>query len=61
MEWKKLLINAALAAAWGAIAAWQASGGELTQAGITAAVFAGLRLGIGYLADRLGKTVPVDE
>lgn len=60
MDWKKLILNVALVAFWSFIAALQASG-ELSEAALWAAGAAALRAAVGYLADRLGKPVPVDR
>jgi hypothetical protein len=58
-ELKKLVINAALAGLWAGLAALQVSG-ELSKAAIFAAGAVALRAAIGYLADKVGHTVPVD-
>jgi hypothetical protein len=58
-ELKKLVINAALAGLWAGLAALQVSG-ELNKAAIFAAGAVALRAAIGYLADKVGHTVPVD-
>jgi hypothetical protein len=57
---KKLIINALLAGAYVGIAVFAASGGEFTQAALSAAAVAAARAAIGYFADHFGKTVPVD-
>jgi hypothetical protein len=58
-ELKKLVINAALAGLWAGLAALQVSG-ELNKAAIFAAGAVALRAAIGFLADKVGHTVPVD-
>lgn len=60
MDWKKLVINAALAGFWAGVAALQVSG-ELSEAALWAAGTAALRAAIGYVADKLGYGVPVDK
>ena len=59
MDWKKLLINAALAGFWAGLATLQISG-EITKAALFAAGAAAIRVFVGYLADKLNHTVPVD-
>jgi hypothetical protein len=60
MDWKKLLLNALLAGFWAGLAALQV-GGELNEAALWAAGVAFARAAIGYIADQLGKPVPVDQ
>lgn len=59
MDWKKLILNAALAAFWVGLATFQATG-EFTKSAALAAGAAAVRAFVGYIADRVGKTVPVD-
>lgn len=59
MDYKKLVLNALLAGFWAGLAALQVSG-ELNEAALWAAGAAAVRTAVGYVADRLGKTVPVD-
>lgn len=59
-ELKKLVINAALAGFWAGIAALQVSG-ELSKAALSAAGAAAIRAAIGYVADRTGHAVTVDQ
>lgn len=56
MDWKKLLLNAALAGLWAAASAYLDANPGL--AGLAAIA---LRTAIGYLAARLDKPVPVDR
>jgi hypothetical protein len=59
-NFKKLLLNAALAgfaAGLGAVAA----GGELTVVGVIAAGYAAIRVAAGYIAARLGTPIAVDK
>ena len=59
MTVKNLVINALLAGFWAGLAALQVSG-ELSEAALWAAGAAAVRAIIGYLADKVGKPVPVD-
>lgn len=60
MDWKKLALNALLAGFWAGLAAWQASGSELTTAAVFAAGAVVIRVAVGYVAAALNKPVPVD-
>lgn len=59
MDYRKLAVNSALAAAWAAIAIITTAG-EITDAVLTAAAVAALRAAIGYALSRLDKTLTVD-
>lgn len=61
MDWKKLAINAALAGFWAAVAIVTVADEPLSQAVLVAAGVAALRAIIGYVADRVGHSVPVDS
>lgn len=56
MDWKKLAINAVLAALWYALGQFQ-----VLDAAWAAIVVAGLRFVIGWIAARFGVPVPVDS
>lgn len=58
---KELLINAALAGFWTALAIVTASNQPLDKAALFAAAAAGLRFAIGYVAAALKRPVPVDQ
>ena len=60
MEWSKLIINALLAGFWAGLAALQVSG-EVSKAALWAAGVAAVRAIVGYIADKVGATVPVDR
>ena len=60
VEIRKLLLNAALAGFWAGVAVVTASDQPLSKAVLVAAGVAALRAAIGVLADKLGRTVPVD-
>ena len=60
MEWKKLVVNAALAGFWAGVAVVTASDQPLSKAVLVAAATAAVRVAVGYVLDRVGKTVPVD-
>lgn len=59
MDWKKLIINAALAAFWVGLATFQATG-EFTKSAALAAGAAAVRAFIGFILDAVNKPVPVD-
>lgn len=59
MDYKKLILNALLAGFWAGLTALQVSG-ELTKAALFAAGAAAIRAAVGYITDKLGRTIPVD-
>ena len=60
MAIKKLIINAALAGLWAALATFTASQ-ELSKAAAFAAGAVAIRAAVGYVANFLNHPVPVDE
>lgn len=56
---KRIILNALLAGFWAGVAALQVSG-ELSKAALFAAGVVAVRAIIGYIANALGHTVPVD-
>lgn len=55
MDWKKLLLNAALAAGWYVLGQL-----EVLDATWAAVVVLALRFALGWAAGKVGKPVPVD-